>query len=281
MNRAEEVQNRIANIQQIKGVVIAMRGLAAAHVRDANRHLEAIRAYEATIGEAIAEALFSFPAPETGFHSHDAQSRLTVIVGAEQGFSGAYNEQILERALADDPLSPPQDFIVIGQRCISDFPTNRKAPLWTCHMAALTDEVPAVASRIVDAIFERVETGAFKEVYIVSAQPSSRSYVLNRNRIVPFDFTRFTKPVQARAPLVLVPPRDLIENLVEEYVFSEICEALMLGFAAENDARMQAMTRARKNVERTNAELTRQFHQLRQEQTTNEIIELSSSSQPV
>ena len=52
----------------------------------------------------------------------------------------------------------------------------------------------------------------------------------------------------------------------------------MLGFAAENDARMNAMTRARTNVKEIAQELQRKFHQARQEATTIEIIELSAES---
>ena len=54
-------------------------------------------------------------------------------------------------------------------------------------------------------------------------------------------------------------------------------EALMLGFAAENDARMQAMLRARSNVSHVIDDLKRGYHQARQEQMTAEILELSES----
>ncbi len=276
MKRAEEVQNRIADIEQIGGVVNAMRGLAAAHVRDADKHLSAIRAYEATIGEAIAEVLLLTPERATGAPEH-ANRRLTIVVGAEQGFSGAYSDAILETALPAHTEQPEQDFILIGRRCISEFPATRKAPLWTGGMAPMTSGVPALASRIVDALFAQLETGVFREVCIIFGQPAPQGYEITEHRIVPFDYSRFNKPLKQRAPLILMPAKALIESLVEEYVFSEICEALMLGFAAENDARMAAMTRARQNIKRTHKQLVRKFHQLRQEETTNEIIELSSS----
>ena len=85
-------------------------------------------------------------------------------------------------------------------------------------------------------------------------------------------------PSPANAPVTTMDPHLLIARLVEEYVFTEICEALMLGFAAENDARMNAMTRARSNVKRIAQDLQRRFHQARQEATTTEIIELSAAT---
>lgn len=75
-----------------------------------------------------------------------------------------------------------------------------------------------------------------------------------------------------------MPPEQLLAELAEEYVYSELCEALMLSYAAENEARMQAMISARTNVERKLNELVGSYRTLRQEEITAEIIELSAGT---
>ena len=57
-----------------------------------------------------------------------------------------------------------------------------------------------------------------------------------------------------------------------------LCEEVMLSFAAENEARMEAMIAARSNVVRKLDELVASFRRLRQEEITGEIIELSVGS---
>ena len=52
----------------------------------------------------------------------------------------------------------------------------------------------------------------------------------------------------------------------------------MLGFAAEDAARVAAMSRAQTNVKKIRAELTATYQRARQEQTTTEIVELSSAN---
>jgi F-type H+-transporting ATPase subunit gamma len=52
----------------------------------------------------------------------------------------------------------------------------------------------------------------------------------------------------------------------------------MLSFAAENEARMRAMIAARTNVHNTLERLAGNFRQLRQEEITSEIVELSAGS---
>ena len=71
-----------------------------------------------------------------------------------------------------------------------------------------------------------------------------------------------------------MPPQILLAELAEEYVFAELCEALTLSLAAENEARMRAMTAAKSNVAKMLDELVARSRQLRQEEITNEIIEL-------
>ena len=63
----------------------------------------------------------------------------------------------------------------------------------------------------------------------------------------------------------------------EEDVYAERCAAVMLSFAAENEARMTAMI-ACGNVARKLDELARSFRRLRREEITDEIVELSAGS---
>jgi len=74
--------------------------------------------------------------------------------------------------------------------------------------------------------------------------------------------------------LISLPPASLLTQLAEEYVFAEVCEALTLSLAAENEARMRAMTAAKSNVSTMLDDLVARSRQLRQEEITNEIIEL-------
>ena len=53
---------------------------------------------------------------------------------------------------------------------------------------------------------------------------------------------------------------------------------MTLSFAAENEARMRAMIAARDNVEETLSGLVALSRQLRQEEITNEIVELASGA---
>lgn len=67
-------------------------------------------------------------------------------------------------------------------------------------------------------------------------------------QLVPFDFSRFATVPGDELPLVDLEPRRLLASLVEEYIFAELREAVVLSYAAENEACMRAMVSAQSNV---------------------------------
>jgi hypothetical protein len=79
--------------------------------------------------------------------------------------------------------------------------------------------------------------------------------------------------------LTTLAPSLLLERLATEYVYAQLCEAAIHAFAAENEARMMAMASAKTNIESKLAGLSQRGHQLRQEETTTEIVELAAGAE--
>ncbi|HYA79948.1 MAG TPA: F0F1 ATP synthase subunit gamma, partial [Methylocystis sp.] len=131
------------------------------------------------------------------------------------------------------------------------------------------------ADRIAGALYQRLgENRAARATLIHGAPGSSGTSIVERS-LIPLDLTRFPASSSRGAPpLITLPPEMLVESLAQEYVFAELCEVVVLSFAAENEARMQAMIAARNNVRKTLEELEARHRQKRQEEITEEIIEL-------
>ena len=75
-----------------------------------------------------------------------------------------------------------------------------------------------------------------------------------------------------------LPPEKLLGGLAQAYVYAQLCEATMLSFAAENEARVRAMMAARANVTEKLEELVRRYRLMRQDEITSEIVELESGA---
>ena len=150
-------------------------------------------------------------------------------------------------------------------------------PVWFTKTATHAIEAPSRGNRLFDVLFEMLAKTAGEPVAILFADPETPDQRLIRRALFPFDFTRFPA-LQGDLPLTTMPAGALAQDLVEEYVFTELCEALMVGFAAEDAARAAAMSRAQTNVKRIATDLPGQFQRSRQEQMTTEVIELSTAA---
>ena len=144
-------------------------------------------------------------------------------------------------------------------------------------MIAHVDEAAALADRVTEQLYAHLDEGRATQVSLAHATPSPSGEVhVVEHMLAPFDFARFPRAENRWPPLISLPPGLLLAELAEEYVFAELTEAVTLSLAAENEARMRAMTAAKSNVAKMLDELIARSRQLRQEEITNEIIELGA-----
>lgn len=277
--KLSEVQSRIGTVHQLEAVITAMRGSAAARSREARGRLDGIRAYAAVIGAAIGQALALAPEFEMQLSRGRNDGRHVVIaLCAEQGFAGTFNERVLD-AVENLLKTGSTELLVVGDRGAMVAAERGLEFGWSAPMVAHAAEVSALASRITDALYARLEKSQARRVTVIHAVPApSASIEIVERKLLPFDFARFKVVPRSIPPITTLSPVQLLAELAEEYVYAELCEEVMLSFAAENEARMAAMIAARSNVVRKLDELVAGFRRLRQEEITGEIIELSAGA---
>jgi len=281
--RLSDVAIRIHSVRQLSAVIAAMQGIAGARSREARGRLAGVRAYAQTIATAIGQALAFLPAPPAAAAAPTDRHHAIVAFCAEQGFAGVFNERVLdaaERLVA--PAPGAARLLIVGDRGLMAAETRKFTAAWSAPMVAHVGQATALASRIVEELYGRIDRDGVSRVTIVHAVPgSSEGFDIREKILIPFDFHRFPASRRAQSPLITLPPERLLARLAEEYVFAELCEAVMLSFAAENEARMRAMITAKSNVARTLDDLTAKSRRLRQEEITNEILELAGGQGPV
>jgi F-type H+-transporting ATPase subunit gamma len=278
--KLSEVEGRIGTVHQLESVITAMRGSAAARSHEARSRIAAIQAYAAAVGAAIGEALALAPQPDDSQVPIHERSRGHAVIAlcAEQGFAGTFNERVVDAAEKHLTVEGTE-LLVVGNRGKMVAAERGLVVGWSAPMVAHADEVPRLANHISDAIYSRLEKNQTRRVTVIHAVPApSASIAIVERTLLPFDFARFKAAPLAIPPLITLPPEQLLADLAEEYVYAELCEELMLSFAAENEARMRAMIAARANVARKLDELVGSFRRLRQDEITDEIIELSVGS---
>jgi F-type H+-transporting ATPase subunit gamma len=269
--RLVEVAQKIRNMRQLDGVVTAMRGIAAGRAQNARAFLAGVDAYAEVVARAIGEALPLLP-PQDAPAAPPAPAKAALILFcAEQGFVGGYNERLLEAAADRGAL-----LFIIGSRGKSLATERGMAVAWSTPMATRAEGVAPLANTIADALYGFVARGAVSCASAVFSRMMQTGAAIERQSLFPVDLARQPHVAQAQPPLTTLQPGALIERLAAEYVFAQLCRAAMRAFAAENEARMLAMSAAKTNVEAKLDAFLEAERRLRQEEITTEIIELSS-----
>jgi len=271
--RLADISARIHGIRQLGAVVNAMRGIAAARAQQARGQLVAVDGYAATISAAIGRVLALVPqAPPDGAR-HAARPAL-VLFCAEQGFAGAFSERVLDSAGADLAAS---DLFLIGTRGTAVAIERRLVLGWQSPAPSHSLGIPKLADRIVEALYARIATGEIDQLdaFFSHWQPGHGTRV-ERRRLFPFDMAAFPRPAGADAPILNLTSEVLLRDLMADYMHALLCNAALHAFAAENEARMEAMAAARSQIERQLGGLQATQRRVRQEEITAEIIELAA-----
>ncbi|ACC70310.1 FoF1 ATP synthase subunit gamma [Paraburkholderia phymatum] len=280
--RLSEIEGRMATAHQLDAVIGAMRGIAAAREREAQARLAGIRSVAATVGEAIGRVLAA--TEHQGSRESPPERYLApvlIVLCTEQGFVGAFNERLLE-CVESWPSHGTATLFVVGTRGAALADERGLVYDWSVPMASHAGDVMRVAGRISDAVFARFDAHPASAIWLIHALAKEGAQVaVVTRRLVPFDFDRFKSGPRLRLPLLTLPTGKMLAGLAERYVYVELCEGLMLSFAAENAARMTAMLAASDHVGETLKALTREARIVRQDEITTEIVELAVASAPV
>jgi F-type H+-transporting ATPase subunit gamma len=272
--RLADIEARIHGVRQLGAVVNAMRGVAAARAQQAREHLRAVDGYAHTLAIAIGRALELVDDDDGREIPPPSAQRAIVVFTAEQGFAGAFSERVLDAVAPDLPGCEP---FLVGTRG-AVLAAARGIPFrWQAGLPAHPSGVPALADRIAEAVLPRVARGAVDRIEVVYGEwRPGRGLGIERRSLIPLDLRAFPRPARSDRPLVNLLPARLLAGLTEDYLHAQLCHAALHAFAAENEARMQAMASAHRQVQRQFDALLATQRRVRQDEITAEIVELAA-----
>ena len=290
--RLADISARIDGIRQLGAVVNAMKGIAAARARVARAQLDAVDSYAATIAAAMASAIGPADAVTAQATAPQPGKPGLLVFCAEQGFAGAFSERVLDsigpdhRPGADPDPDPgpgprpdpdPPTLFLIGTRGLSIAAARGIVPLWSAAMPSHTPGIPKLADSITKAIYNAVNAGNFDRLDVVFTRWVAGQPTVRRQKLFPIDLSHLPSPVAERPVMQLSLDR-LMDRLDADYIHALVCAAALHAFAAENEARMEAMTAAGSQIGRELETFEATLRRARQEAITAEIIELGTGA---
>ena len=280
MATLRDIQRRIRSVQSTQKITRAMKLVAAAKLRRAQERILSARPYAGKMGELLGNlvsAAGTDGAPHPLLEQREGPRRQIVIITADKGLAGAFNSNVIRRALELVRQSNVAEvtLVVVGRKA-RDFYRRRQ---WTIKrdLIGFWDRLAySHASELADYFMQQYLDGEVDEVVLVYNE--FRSVVLQRpvrEQLLPIPRKAEGEGDTTAVDYIFEPdPRAILDELLPRHVRTQVFRALMESLAGEYGARMTAMEAATKNAKEMIDVLTIQFNKARQERITKELLDI-------
>jgi F-type H+-transporting ATPase subunit gamma len=284
----QDIKRRIRSVRNTRKITKAMELVAAAKLRRAEQRIGALRPYaermrELMIGTARNTQGGQFPLLE----QRDVKVVAILPLTGDRGLAGAFNANILRRALAlarelRDEGTEVQ-WLVVGKKGRSTLRFRRLEidQAWT----DFTDR-PSYgdASAIAHHVIERFTDGDVDRVVLVyNRYVSPLTQTVEQIDLLPIPRSAMSEDDDDKSPYEIAlegdfifepEPEEILARLLPTYVETTIYRTLLESAASEHGARMTAMRNASGNAGELIDRLTLDMNRARQQAITQEILEV-------
>jgi F-type H+-transporting ATPase subunit gamma len=267
LTRSIELRERIAGITGLRGVVGAMRALAAAQLRRGEEGLASIRAYADIVRGALADALAMAAADARVTAPEPVDRQVAVVFGAEHGFTGAFHAAVLDAAATT--AAAGAELWIAGARAAAAAAERRLEPARVLPTATHWGGLERAAAEIAEALAGLAAGDRRVSISLIHALHGGG---VATSTVLPLDPAELER--RGPLPLSYTGGAAMLERLSGEYLVAQIARAAIESFTAENHARLLTMDAAYRNIERKLDELERAERQRRQDEITEELLEI-------
>jgi len=273
MSKLSDLQSRIRALQDIEGILNAMKNLSLVEITKISRFYVTQRELLSSVGEVLTDFQQFYGAPAgTGGTPGDS---LYVLIGSERGFCGGFNETI-QKALESRPTAgTTPKLILVGRKLALKFLQDTRV-VASLDGPSAAEEIPLVISQLAKTLTQ-FSSSDWKIIHNSYTSAGTRV-----NITFPFEFPKMETAKKLQfPPLLNLAPSDLLPQLFEQYLFALFYGIFYQSFMAENHERLHHMDGALNKLREDGERLRRLSNSLRQEIITEEleVIMLSVESE--
>ncbi len=294
MASLRETKDRIGSVRSTLKITSAMKLVASAKLRKAQKAIEGMRPYERTLAEILSAVRTGESSPPSTTPAHDSPvpgKTAIIAIASNSSLCGAFNANVVRKALETIRACEGEvEVIPVGRKMAEAL---RRAGY--TNPADFNDIIghPSYekSAALARSLAERFQAGELSRVVLVynrfissaRQEPAAEVYL-------PFGMAESssradspsTTPVHAsaEAPVkedyIIEPDAEtLLATLLPQVMMLKFHAAVLDSAAAEHAARTVAMQTASDNAEELLGELTLEYNKGRQQKITSEILDLA------
>ena len=287
MDTVESLARKIEGAKDIKSVVKTMKAVAASKIGQYELAVGSLGDYYHTVALGIigyfkAEKINTLTVEKV---KKKKKEKLTcaIVFGSDQGLVGQFNDSLADFVFKSLNAFPGKKEVwAVGERIK---PILSDGALEITKLFSVPDSVNAITPLVRQILVKSEESHEkedMKDFYIFHNRPKTGAvYEPVMQRLLPLD-EEWRKSVQElKWPTKLLPQvaggiKPTLMALIKEYLFVSLFKACAESLTSENASRLNAMTRAEKNIGEMLDTLHNQYHRLRQSSIDEELFDVVS-----
>ncbi len=264
MSKRREVKQRLTALDEIDGIMVAMKNLALLETRKLGAFLATQHRAVASI-KAAAEDFLSFY-PQAPART-DGMRQLLLVIGSERGFCGDFNETLLEPIDAAAQREGTL-MVAVGRRLEAKLQGDKRIAAFV-EGPSVAEEVQATLVRLAKVLGELQQRpeAAWRLSALYHDDESGEPRV---RQLLPLAAST-KRSIHPHAPLLNLEPTRFLSQLTDQYFYAALHEVFYASLMAENHKRLEHMDSAIRRLEKDEAKLRLRYNALRQEEIIEEI----------
>ena len=247
MANAREIQSRMKSIQDTMKITNAMYMISSTKLRKAKKSLEETEPYFNALRNMVSRVVRHLPDVENQYmdvrpnKAPEDRIKGFIVVTADKGLAGAYNHNVLKKAMEEIEQCKNYKLFVVGELGRQYF---KKKNIPVSEQFHYTAQNPSLhrARIICEEVVEQFKEGELDEVYVIyTYMKSSITTEVDMINLLPITRDMAMQHEMERKgvfneEIELQPsPNALLNNIVPDVIMGYIYGALMESFCSENE----------------------------------------------
>ena len=285
METLDNLKKTLDTSKSIKQVVSTMKALSSANIKKYEKIVKVLYAYRSNIELAL-QALMMYSdinINELDFvkNSKDKKEKnLAIIFGSNQGLCGRFNDKIMNFVVDDIKSSDKTKIIVVGER-LNMLMSNTKLNIEkSIPVPNSIDNMSSTIFDILEAIEKEIKNKTSDKVFLYyMANDDTMNGTLTKTRLIPVDKKILENAQKKVWPTNNIPywqtnSKTLIIDLLKQYIFVGLNNALINSIASEQKNRLITLQNAENNINDLIRTKNLEYNQKRQGTITSELLDV-------
>lgn len=274
MTSSSDLEKKIKVFLTIEDIINAMKAYAGVTIRKTEELVLNIRRYEENILSSLADVMTQ--RPENALEEQGRQKRILIAFGSSQGLCGAYNEKIADTVF--NTVTGDDTLFVIGRRLISSLELRKLGYDYFDDSVVSVNGIEDALRETTSKIMSIYKNKEYYNLAIIFTSVSGNKSDISIEQVLPPDISRVrTLRPAGVSPLTYLEREIIFNKVLEEFLYISLYRGFIESLRSENWYRLRSMEGAAENIKRRISDLDSLQKYIRQEEITEEMLEILGS----